>query len=363
MYSILDCSFFKCFREDDENLPGKPSRVKIANREPRERRFVLQNMGAVTVFNHQPERDAHGVVWRGFLSMLGNEHLRIQVAVKEMKVQSSSVEENCKLTKAICRRIETCRSKCDHSNVIKYYGCESVLVSPYNKLLILMERTDQSLHELIHEDAAFALKCTYHDLLKIFLGIISGVQYLHETMGVIHFNLRPQNIMLLDRKDPKIAGIELALGSLNGSVEIKEIQGCQYYMAPEICLLAGFVREESQKVDTSVDVFSLGVIMWESVMCMRPNLLTEKYFLGKGPFIRMHSGWSSDLIQCYCPEPLRKLIEKCVRFDMEHFMSKSLGDASADYQRPSLQEIAGCIKGMLKKSWVHKKPVGWNARA
>lgn len=86
--------------------------------------------------------------------------------------------------------------------------------------------------------------------------ILNGVHYLH-SLKIAHFDLKPENIMLLDRSSPKprIKIIDFGLAhKIDSGSEFKNIFGTAEFVAPEI------VNYEPLSLDA--DMWSIGVITY-----------------------------------------------------------------------------------------------------
>ena len=104
---------------------------------------------------------------------------------------------------------------------------------------------------------------------KIFLFILEAVHYCH-THGIIHRDLKMENILLKDNKDPfslkiidfGIAGIWSIYGADTSTA------GTLYYSPPEV------INETDIKSDPKIDIWALGVILY---------ILLLKRYPFKGP--------------------------------------------------------------------------------
>lgn len=101
---------------------------------------------------------------------------------------------------------------------------------------------------------------------EVALGIAKGLEYLHYgcTFPIIHCDIKPDNILLDHKKNPKITdfGIAKLLGEQQVHRTITKIMGTKGYGAPE-----WFV--EGGRVDNKVDVYSFGVVLLEMICCRR----------------------------------------------------------------------------------------------
>jgi serine/threonine protein kinase len=102
--------------------------------------------------------------------------------------------------------------------------------------------------------------------LQLFLKVCGPVSYAHQR-GVIHRDLKPTNILVDGDGEPHVLDFGLAkaglLGEVNTSVTA-QIVGTPAYMSPEQA--AG----DPTGVDTRVDVYALGVVLYEIVTGQMP---------------------------------------------------------------------------------------------
>ncbi|CAN5185844.1 hypothetical protein BH11CYA1_BH11CYA1_33910 [soil metagenome] len=104
-------------------------------------------------------------------------------------------------------------------------------------------------------------------VLYIFLQAASGFGYAH-SKGIIHRDVKPANIVLLDQPDATgstIKIVDFGIVKLTADAEIlgnhlandDETLGSPYYMSPEQCL--------GRSVDARSDIYSLGVTFFETL--------------------------------------------------------------------------------------------------
>lgn len=87
---------------------------------------------------------------------------------------------------------------------------------------------------------------------KFFIEVIDAVSYLHK-LGFAHRDIKPENILLDSEKRVKLCDFGGTV--MIGEVERKTFFGTYEYMAPEII--------EGNKYDSSVDIWALGVLLYE----------------------------------------------------------------------------------------------------
>ncbi len=81
-----------------------------------------------------------------------------------------------------------------------------------------------------------------------------GLTAIHAA-DILHRDLKPQNVLILENGSPKITDFGVARTSDSKLTQHREILGSIHYMAPEIWL--------GQPLTASVDLYALGVILFE----------------------------------------------------------------------------------------------------
>ncbi|KAK4477534.1 hypothetical protein RD792_016763 [Penstemon davidsonii] len=103
----------------------------------------------------------------------------------------------------------------------------------------------------------------FEKLFKIAVGIARGLEYLHQgcNMQILHFDIKPNNILLDEDLNPKIADFGLAklCPSRSSKVSMLVARGTIGYIAPEV-----FNRTFGQ-VSHKSDVYSYGMMVLEMV--------------------------------------------------------------------------------------------------
>ncbi|CAO2207065.1 unnamed protein product [Urochloa humidicola] len=98
------------------------------------------------------------------------------------------------------------------------------------------------------------------------MAIARGLEYLHYgcTSQIIHCDIKPDNILLDDRRIPKITdfGIARLLDGDKLKQTITHVRGTLAYLAPEWF-------SSDRYVDSKVDVFSFGIVLLEMICCRK----------------------------------------------------------------------------------------------
>jgi hypothetical protein len=90
------------------------------------------------------------------------------------------------------------------------------------------------------------------EALRLFRGICDGVQAMHDA-GVLHLDLKPENVLLRDGAQPAVADFGMSVEMGQG-----RIGGTRGYQPPE--------QLEGGKVDQRTDVFALGKLLEKMVL-------------------------------------------------------------------------------------------------
>jgi serine/threonine protein kinase len=106
-------------------------------------------------------------------------------------------------------------------------------------------------------------------LKELVRGCLGGLCFLHDRVGIVHSDIKPDNI-LMHRGKPKLADLGLCSEISNNA---RPRIGTFGYVAPEVFLLPT-VAENGGKTD----VFSLGVTFFECFEGMAPTPLTNEFW-------------------------------------------------------------------------------------
>ena len=98
------------------------------------------------------------------------------------------------------------------------------------------------------------------DALALILQICEALEYAHGE-GVVHRDIKPENILVDKKGHVKIAdfGLSKLLGAAQPELQLtlsNQVMGTMHYMAPEQI-------EKPLEVDQRVDIYSLGVVLYE----------------------------------------------------------------------------------------------------
>ena len=166
------------------------------------------------------------------------------VAVKILKEELSIDEDFVKKFKSealACREIK-------QENVISAYD----VVDEGNMHYIVMEYFDgTTLNKYIKQKG----KLSNEETINISIQVAKGIQAAHKK-GIIHRDIKPQNIVMNDKGVAKITDFGIARAITSTTKNISVI-GTVHYISPE--------QVRNTKVDFRSDIYSLGCTMYEMI--------------------------------------------------------------------------------------------------
>jgi hypothetical protein len=139
---------------------------------------------------------------------------------------------------------------CNHENIIKFID----LFETADSIYIVQEYIQGG--DLFYYYTEVMQKKLNEDKIKhIMRQLGQGIKYLHEY-GIIHRDIKPQNIMLSDKSaSPKVKIVDFGLSKVIGSQEkASDCLGTLNFSAPEVVNKVGYGNK--------VDIWSLGVLIY-----------------------------------------------------------------------------------------------------
>ena len=170
--------------------------------------------------------------------------------------------------------------------------------------------------------------------MSLFLKIVDAIANAH-ARGVVHGDIKPDNILVSRKGEPTIVDFGLARSERDGPMGLATPGGTPGYAAPE-CF------QRHTRVDAAIDVFSLGVLLFE--------LLTDQ------------TPWPNDLAPALLIEQMRKsdppLPEQFVPNtppDLQRICLAALERDPAD-RYPSAEQMAADLRRSLRRETVSARP-------
>ncbi|KDP22160.1 hypothetical protein JCGZ_25991 [Jatropha curcas] len=196
-------------------------------------------------FKDKLGQGAYGTVFKGKLS---NE---IFVAVKILNNSTGNGEE-------FINEVGT-MARIRHVNVVRFVG---YCADGFRRALVYEYLPNESLQKFIFSDHGKDL-LGWEKLQDIALGIAEGIEYLHQgcDQRILHFDIKPHNILLDDNFNPKISDFGLAklCSKDQSAISMSTARGTMGYVAPEV-----FSRNFGN-VSYKSDVYSFGMVLLDMV--------------------------------------------------------------------------------------------------
>ena len=145
-----------------------------------------------------------------------------------------------------------------HVNVVRLIG---FCIQGSKWALVYDFMPNGSLDKFVFLDRGNNIPLSWERLYKIALGVASGIEYLHQgcDMKILHFDIKPHNILLNEDFTPKVSDFGLAkLHSTDESiVSLTAARGTLGYIAPEL------FYKNIGGVSYKADVYSFGMLLLE----------------------------------------------------------------------------------------------------
>jgi len=287
-------------------------------------------------FKNKLGQGGYGSVYKGKL------HDERMVAVKVLSESKGDGEDFINEVASI--------SRTSHVNVVRLLG---FCLDGSKKALIYEFMPNGSLEKFIYEEKSplkddRQLDCK--TLYDIAVGVARGLEYLHRGCNtrILHFDIKPHNILLHEDFCPKISDFGLAkiCPRKESIVSIFGARGTPGYIAPEL-----FSRNFGG-VSHKSDVYSYGMMVLEMV--------------GRRKNIKVEVDCSSEL---YFPHWIYKRVElnedlglRCIKNEIDEEMVKKMTVVSLwciqtdPSHRPAMHKVVEMLEGSLQLLEIPPKP-------
>jgi len=229
------------------------------------------------------------------------------------------------VSEVIWRRFQTeaqAIARLDHANIVKIYDMNQTPAGvPYYTMDLL---TGESLADYLDQNDFLPVE----QALPIFRQICAGLSYAHDR-GIIHRDIKPPNIMLLEGSQRVVKIVDFGIAKLSidghpgqGLTRPGEVFGSPLYMSPEQCL--------GTPIDHRTDIYSTGITFFEALT-------------GRAPFIGRSAVETTVMHQSDVAPTLKDIGDMEYPPQLERIIAKML--AKAPEQR--YQSLAETAKDLL----------------
>jgi len=232
-------------------------------------------------------RGGMGIVFRCFDT--------IQKQTVAIKILNQSCLSNKEALKRFLREAQIA-ANLNHPNITKtfaiYKGNPSTGAPPY---IVMEYLAGKTLREIISSFERLSIE----EVNAILVPLCEAIEYAH-SLGVIHRDIKPGNIMIANTCEVKI--MDFGLAQIHGMGTVTKsgsILGTYYYMSPE--------QAQGKATDKRSDIYSLGITLYE-MLAGRPPFykgdVTYQHIHMQPPYIR-------DL-RPELPESIENIVMKCI---------------------------------------------------
>ncbi len=181
-----------------------------------------------------------------------------RVALKMLK---DSISDN---TQALRRFINESKAVAmlNHPNIVKILD---VSVKTDHKFIVMEYISGITLREYMNRKGAL----DWREATEFISQILLALDHAH-MKGVIHRDIKPQNIMVMESGVIKVADFGIAkIPNAETVTMVDHAIGTIYYISPE--------QAKGKKIDERSDIYSLGVMFYEMVTGRLPFLAENSY--------------------------------------------------------------------------------------
>lgn len=222
--------------------------------------------------------------------------LERDVVVKLIKVDPHNLDKS---KNRFLREVQS-TIKLSHPNVVSVYDVDD---SDEYQILVTEVIIGPTLKTYIQDNHPLAIE----EVVSLSRMILDGIGHAHDS-GIIHRDIKPQNILLNEQNDVKITDFGIAKAmSETRMTETNQVMGSVQYISPE--------QAKGQSTDERTDIYSFGIVLYEM-------LAGDVPYHGETPVsiaIKQISEPMPDILDIRpdVPVALQRIIKKCTEKDMD----------------------------------------------
>ena len=246
--------------EKTNNLNNKELNNNLNNNEKKELLDEINDLKEIHIYDIVLDNE-YSIIYEMNKNKNSSIYLLKCKISKEFRVLKVYKKQKKEATKYLSEELHL---KLNHPNIIRIYD----MMETKNYILILMEYLDDDLFEIIqryYETNEYLSECR---ISKYIEQIVFGLKYCKDKFGIMHRDIKAENILLDIDDNIKIIDFEYATNEKNSI----DICGTIEYMAPELIkpidYLIGY--------DYKIDVWSLGILTYELLYNILPFQISKK---------------------------------------------------------------------------------------
>ena len=195
-------------------------------------------------------RGGFGVVYRGRDLRLGR-----AVAIKMTRPDRSSPVDLNRLYNEAIRAVQL-----EHPGIVRVYDARKTT----QQCVIVTELLDG----VTLDEWARSRKANWVAIANLVAQVADALGYAH-SLGVIHRDVKPSNILVIGGVRPVLLDLGLAIADHESDRGQGDILGTPHYMSPEQA------RRDGHHPDGRIDIYSLGVVLYELMTGRLPHRAKE----------------------------------------------------------------------------------------
>uniref|UniRef100_A0A7N0U3U5 Protein kinase domain-containing protein n=1 Tax=Kalanchoe fedtschenkoi TaxID=63787 RepID=A0A7N0U3U5_KALFE len=208
-----------------------------------------------------------------------------------------------------------------------------------------------SLDKYIFQEDDGSYPLSYEQIYQISVGVARGIEYLHRgcDMQILHFDIKPHNILLDENFVPKVSDFGLAklYPAENNTVTLTAARGTMGYIAPEL------FYKNIGGVSFKADVYSFGMMLIE-IASGRKNRKafaqnSGQVFLPTWVYDQLHDDHDMEIGQDAISEEEKSLVKKMILVGLWCVQLKPS-------VRPSMHQVLDMLEGDIQLLQTPPKP-------